>query len=206
MKKIAAAFFGLALFYSGNAAAQTADDIKKIENYLNGIKTMEARFVQTASNGNTAEGKFYIEKPNKIRMTYDAPTSVLIVGDGNFIVYNDTELDQVTHIDYDDIPASLILANDIKIDGKKVKITDFYKDAGITTVTLDYKEKGDIGPITLTFGNDPFELKQWKIVDPQSVEVTVSLYDAARDLPLDENLFKFKKGGSSPLNYKGRKK
>ena len=192
MKKFAAAFFGLALFCSGNAAAQTADDIKKIENYLNGIKTMEARFVQTASNGNTAEGKFYIEKPNKIRMTYDAPTSVLIVGDGNFIVYNDTELDQVTHIDYDDIPASLIL--------------DFYKDAGITTVTLDYREKGDIGPITLTFGNDPFELKQWKIVDPQSVEVTVSLYDAARDLPLDENLFKFKKGGSSPLNYKGRKK
>ena len=108
MKKFAAAFFGLALFCSGNAAAQTADDIKKIENYLNGIKTMEARFVQTASNGNTAEGKFYIEKPNKIRMTYDAPTSVLIVGDGNFIVYNDTELDQVTHIDYDDIPASLI--------------------------------------------------------------------------------------------------
>ena len=194
MKKFAAAFFGLALFCSGNAAAQTADDIKKIENYLNGIKTMEARFVQTASNGNTAEGKFYIEKPNKIRMTYDAPTSVLIVDDGNFIVYNDTELDQVTHIDYDDIPASLILANDIKIDGKKVKITDFYKDAGITTVTLDYREKGDIGPITLTFGN------------PQSVEVTVSLYDAARDLPLDENLFKFKKGGSSPLNYKGRKK
>ena len=76
MKKFAAAFFGLALFCSGNAAAQTADDIKKIENYLNGIKTMEARFVQTASNGNTAEGKFYIEKPNKIRMTYDAPTSV----------------------------------------------------------------------------------------------------------------------------------
>ena len=123
MKKFAAAFFGLALFCSGNAAAQTADDIKKIENYLNGIKTMEARFVQTASNGNTAEGKFYIEKPNKIRMTYDAPTSVLFVGDGNFIVYNDTELDQVTHIDYDDIPASLILANDIKIDGKKVKIS-----------------------------------------------------------------------------------
>lgn len=51
-------------------------------------------------------------------MEYGAPTNVLIVGDGNYIVYNDTDLDQVTHIDYDDIPATLILANDIKIDGK----------------------------------------------------------------------------------------
>ena len=154
---------------------------------------MEARFVQTASNGNTAEGKFYIEKPNKIRMTYDAPTSVLIVGDGNFIVYNDTELDQVTHIDYDDIPASLILANDIKIDGKRLKLPTFTKMRALPRLPSTTRKKGDIGPITLTFGNDPFELKQWKIVDPQSVEVTVSLYDTARDLPLDENLFKFKK-------------
>lgn len=50
---------------------------------------MEARFVQTASNGNTAEGRLYIAKPNKIRMEYAAPTSVLIVGDGDYIVYND---------------------------------------------------------------------------------------------------------------------
>ncbi len=206
MKKIFALLLGCVCLWAQNAAAQTAEDIKKVENYLNNIKTMEARFVQTASNGNTTEGRFYIQKPNKIRMIYDAPTSVLIVGDGNFIVYNDTELDQVTHIDYDDIPASLILANDVKIDGKKVKVVDFYKDAGITTLTLDYKEKGDIGPITLTFSNEPFELKQWKIVDPQSVEVTVSLYDAVRDQKLDADLFKFKKEKSSPLNYKGRKK
>ena len=99
MKKIAAAFFGLTLLCSGNVSAQTASDIKKVEDYLNGIKTMEARFVQTASNGNTAEGKFYIEKPNKILMTYDAPTSVQIVGDGNFIVYNlSKEFAQLSHI------------------------------------------------------------------------------------------------------------
>lgn len=42
--------------------AQTADDIKKIENYLNGIKTMEARFVQTASNGNTRQKENSISK------------------------------------------------------------------------------------------------------------------------------------------------
>lgn len=184
--------------------AQNEAKLKQIEDYLNNIKTMKASFVQTASNGNTAEGIFYIEKPNKIRMEYAAPTNVLIVGDGNYIIYNDKDLDQVTNIDYEDVPASLILANNIKIDNKQIKASNFYQDAGTTIVTLEYPAKPDIMPITLTFTNNPFELKQWKIVDPQSVEVTLSLYNVEKDIPLENSLFKFKKS-RSPLKYKGKK-
>lgn len=191
--------------WNSNVRAQSAENIEKIETYLNNIKSLEATFVQTASNGGTAEGRLFIEKPNKIRMEYAEPTNVLIVGDGNYIVYNDQELDQVTHIDYDDIPATLILANNLKIDGKKIKVTDFYQDSGSTSITLDYTNKGDIGPITLVFSNNPMELKQWKIVDPQSVEVAVSLYDAKKDIALDNSLFKFKDKKSSPLNYKKKR-
>lgn len=191
------------LLWGSTAHAQSAENIRKIEDYLNNIKSMEATFVQMASNGATAEGRLFIRKPNKIRMEYADPTNVLIVGDGDFIVYNDLDLDQVTHINYDDIPASLILANDIKIDGKKIKIADFYQDAGSTSITLDYADKGDLGPITLVFSNNPMELKQWKIVDPQSVEVTVSLYDTKKDAALDDNIFKFKKAQKS--GYKKKK-
>ncbi len=189
---------------SSSAFAQSAENVRRIETYLNNIQSMEADFVQTASNGATAEGRLFIEKPNKIRMEYADPTNVLIVGDGKYIIYNDTDLDQVTHIDYDDIPATLILANDIKIDGKKIKVSDFYQDSGTTSITLDYMNKGDLGPITLVFSNNPMELKQWKIVDPQSVEVSVSLYQTKKDVALDERLFKFKNKKSSPLNYKKR--
>jgi len=190
---------------SNPTQAQKAQDLYAIENYLNSIKNMEADFVQTSSNGGTAEGKLYIAKPNKIRMEYADPTSVLIVGDGNYIVFHDKELDQITHIDYDDIPASLILANNIKIDGKNIKATDFYQDAGMTSITLDYKEKGDIGPITLTFSNNPLELKQWKIIDPQNIEVKVSLYNITQDTEMKDNLFKFKDKKANPLNYKKKR-
>ncbi|MDO5385697.1 MAG: outer membrane lipoprotein carrier protein LolA [Pseudomonadota bacterium] len=201
MKVFFSLFFAAGLMFAASAAqAQTAADIQQIESYLNNIKTLKASFVQTASNGNTSEGKLYIEKPNKIRMEYDAPVNVLIVGDGDYIVYNDKDLDQVTHIDYDDIPASLILSNTIKIDGKKLKITDFYKDSGTTEAVLEYADNKDIGPITLIFGNRPFELKQWKITDPQSVQITVSLYNAEKDETLPDNLFKFKQQ-KSPLKF-----
>ena len=203
MKKYLAA--ALALFISFNAKAQSAENLQKIETYLNSISSLEATFVQMASNGATAEGRLFIKKPNKIRMEYAEPTNVLIVGDGDFIVYNDLDLDQVTHIDYNDIPASLILSNKIKIDGQKLKVIDFYQDSGSTSITLDYADKGDIGPSTLVFSNNPLELKQWKIVDPQSVEVTVSLYDAKKDIALDDDIFKFKNKKNSSRNFKKKK-
>jgi outer membrane lipoprotein carrier protein lolA len=203
MKILYAAAAFLLWLPAANAAVPTSSDIGKIENYLNSVKTLTARFVQNASNGNVAEGKLWIEKPNKIRMEYGAPTNVLIVGNGDFIVYHDKDLDQVSNIDYEDIPASLILGNDIRIDGKNIKITDFYQDSGTTIATLEYA-KGGIGPITLVFNNQPFELRQWKIVDPQSVEVTVSLYGSKTDEKLPASLFRFRKQNNPLNNKKGR--
>ena len=202
MKKLGAFILGL-MILSGTAKAQTVQDIEKVETYLNSIRSLEARFVQTTSNGGASEGKFYVKKPRQIRMEYNEPVSILIVGDGNYVVYNDKELDQVTHIDYEDIPATIILAEDIKIDGKKIRVVDFYKDAGSTSVTIKH-QNSDVSPITLVFSNDPFELKQWKIIDPQSVEITVSLYDTKVDGDLSKDLFKFKNKKSNPLNYRGR--
>ena len=203
MRKLAL-LAGILMLFSPKAFAQKASDVLEIENYLNNIKTLQASFVQTASNGNTSEGKIYIAKPNKIRMEYNEPVNMSIVGDGNFIVYHDKELDQVTHIDYDDVSASLILANDIKIDGKKIKITDFYKDSGTTEAVVEYEVNGETHPITLVFNNNPFELKQWKITDPQGIEISVFLYNMEQDKDLDETLFTVKEK-QSPVRKKNRR-
>lgn len=194
----------LAIVNPVKADEKNTEQVAQIEHYLNNIKTMKASFVQTASNGSTAEGLLFVEKPNKIRMEYAEPTNVLIVGDGGSIVYNDKDLEQVTNIDYEDIPASLILANDINIDGKNIKISNYYEDAGSIVVTLKYPKKPEIAPISLTFTKKPFALRQWSIVDPQSVEVVISLYNVEEDIPLEDDLFKFKKA-KSPRKYKGKK-
>ncbi len=181
-----------ALLIAGSAHAENAD-LGKIESYLNNISTLEANFVQMSSNGGSAEGKIYIEKPSKIRMEYTAPDQLLIVGNGEYIIYNDKELDQITNIDYKDIPATMILSNKIKFDGKNLKVTDFYKDSGQTSVTVEMPNSPGVKPITLIFDNAPFRLKQWKVIDQQNIEVTISLFDAEQDKKLSENLFKFNK-------------
>ena len=197
MKKLFSLFL-CSLFFCMAAHADNAD-FRKIEDYLNNLKTLKADFVQMSSNGVSAEGKVYIAKPSKIRMEYTAPDSLLIVGNGDYIIYNDLELDQITNIDYDDIPATVILSNKIKLDGENLKVTDFYKDAGQTSVTVEMPKNPAVKPITLIFDNNPFRLKQWKVIDQQNVEVTVSLFNEENDSDLSESLFKFdrKISGSS---------
>jgi len=180
------------LLFSTNVNAQTSEQIEQVENYLNNIKTLSARFVQNASNGSMAEGQIFVAKPNKIRMEYADPDNILIVGNGDYIVYNDKELDQVTNIDYDDVPASLLLANNVKIDGQNIKVKKFSEDAGGMSMSLEYA-KANTGPITLVFSKQPFELKQWKIVDQQGVEVSVSLYNQVVDETIEKDKFKFKR-------------
>lgn len=204
MKKFLGLLFS-GVFFAFSASADQSD-ITKIENYLNNITSLKADFVQMASNGGTAEGKIYIAKPSKIRMEYTAPEELLIVGNGDYIIYNDKELEQITNIDYKDIPATMILTEKIKIDGKKLKVVDLYKDAGQTTIIVEMPENKNVKPITLTFDNNPFRLKQWRVIDQQNIEVTVSLFNEEQDKELSESLFKFDRKSSKSSQKAGRRK
>lgn len=203
MKKIV-----LMLFFSfGICLSAQAEkvDVSRIENYLNNLKSLQAGFVQMASNGGTAEGKIYISKPSKIRMEYTSPDPLLIVGNGDYIIYNDKELDQITNIDYKDIPATMILTKQIKFNGKDLKITDLYSDSGQISITAEIPNNPSVKPITLIFDNEPLRLKQWKVIDPQNIEVTISLFDIEQDVNLPDSLFKFDKKSSQSGSKAKRK-
>lgn len=191
MKKLI--IFLLGTFFFCTSAQADKADLSKIENYLNNLRSLKAGFIQMASNGGTAEGKVYISKPSKIRMEYTAPEPLLIVGNGDYIIYHDKELDQITNIDYKDIPATVILTRQIKFDGTNLKVTDLYKDSGQTAITVETPKTPGVKPITLIFDNEPFRLKQWKVIDPQNIEITVSLFDVEQDTELSNDLFKFEK-------------
>ncbi len=48
-------------------------DLARIEAYLNGLTTMQARFLQFSSDGCYAEGHIYVERPGRMRIEYDPP-------------------------------------------------------------------------------------------------------------------------------------
>lgn len=177
-----------------------AEDIARIEDYLNGLHTLEARIVQHTSQGGVAEGTLYLSRPGRLRVEYDPPVPVLIVSDGEWVHYYDAELGQVNRIRLSETPASVLVQETFDLGGA-LKVLDFERGKATLRITLAVREEPDAGQLTLVFSDKPLALKQWRVVDAQGVETTVSLHDAERDVLLPPALFDFRDPTKRPSPF-----
>jgi outer membrane lipoprotein-sorting protein len=202
------------LCFTGGAAANTdqpaqsgitlsaADRslISQIETYLNGLTSLTANFLQVAADGSTRTGKAWLQRPGKMRFEYDPPDPELMVAGFGLLVYHDPALDQTTNIPLSATPLGILLAQHVVLSGD-VTVTDIQQNPGEIDLTLIRTGKAAAGSLTLVFGTDPLELRQWKIVDAQDRETHVSLYDIAPGGPFPDSLFTYQ--GPSPIQSGG---
>jgi outer membrane lipoprotein-sorting protein len=193
-----AAFAGLAIAPTQAATApraaalspQDRADAQRVEQYLNGIHSLAARFQQFAADGGMAGGQLVVARPGHMRFEYDKPSPILLLADGTFVVYIDNQLKQVSYLPIGSTPAWFLLRDTISLtDG--VTITKFERGPGVIRVTLVENKSPENGTLTLTFSDKPLELKQWTIVDQQGKSTTVVLSDAHYGVPVDSKAFTF---------------
>jgi outer membrane lipoprotein-sorting protein len=193
---LALTLFSLALAGSSVSAAVPASadraDIDRAEDYLNGVTTLKAHFMQVSPDGSTAEGTVYLSRPGRLRLDYDPPSPVQVIADGRFLIYYDKQLKQVSYVDLDSTPAGILVRPKVKLDGEDLKVTKVSHQPGILDVSVIKAADPAQGRITLVFSEAPFRLRQWQVTDPQGQVTTVSLFDTESGLSLDKDLFYFK--------------
>ncbi len=180
-------------FDSAIPAVLNADEtswLQRAQDYFNSIDTIRAAFFQTSSEGGTAEGIFYLNRPGRLRVEYLPPTPVLIVGDGLFLHFHDTELGQVNDWPIFDTPLGALSSDEVKFNDDLV-VTDFHRRSGALAITLVKREDSGLGSLTLFFSEAPMEFKQWKVIDAQGLVTTVALLDVETNIELDNRLFVF---------------
>ncbi len=180
-------------FSSDLKGAARTSALKEVEDYLKGIRTMKANFLQSSSNGDSAQGSMAMARPGRMRLEYDPPSSVLVICNGKHIVYYDKSVDQVTYIDMDSVPATMILKDEISFSDKSIVVTKVAREPGSLEVTMAKKGDLESGNITLVFTVKPLQLKQWRVVDAQNITTTISLFDVKSSIVMSSDLFKFKR-------------
>lgn len=165
-------------------------DVTRIEAYLSGVRTMQARFVQVASNGAYAEGTFYLSRPGKLRFQYDPPSPLLIISDGTVVYSYDTALKQTTQIPVNLTPLWFLLRDRIRFTGD-VTITRFERQGGVIRIALVQTKDPAAGSVELALQSEPLALRQWSVTDAQGITTNIALTEVRQDISLDRNLFVF---------------
>lgn len=191
------AIFGSATFSSEAHAAKDKaplteaqlDIIHKAEKSFNDIQSMTARFAQSTSMGDYAEGKVYLSKPGRLRIEYDPPIPVLVVADGSYFTFIDKELDQQSYIDLDSTPAGVLLRKSINLTEQDIRVVDVAEHPGVVNITVTSKSDPTVGKLSLIFTTKPFMFRQWQVTDAQGITTSVTLQNMETGVELDRKLF-----------------
>ena len=169
------------------------NDIKRIEKYLNDIKTLVAPFTQVSSDDGNADGTFYLSRPGKLRWEYNPPTPILIIAKGSLLTYYDSELNQVSHISLDDGLSVFLTRENISFTSNDITIKKFVKENGRIKVTIVQKHKEEEGALTLRFSEEKIGLLGLKIEDAIGKVTTIDFITTVYDKPISKKLFSLPK-------------
>lgn len=165
------------------------DDLLKIENYLNSIKTAVAPFTQTSSEDGQSEGTFYLSRPGKLRWEYNPPTPILIIAKGSLLSYYDSELNQVSHISLDENLSGFLTRENISFNSEDIAILNFVKENGKVEITIAQANKEDEGQLTLKFSENDTTLLGMSVADAIGKSTDITFNTIVYDKTLDKKLF-----------------
>jgi outer membrane lipoprotein-sorting protein len=177
-------------------------DLDRVSAYLNSIRTLQGDFVQIGPDGQVDQGRFYLEKPGRMRFEYRPPNPILIVADGRTVAVFNSKLKTVDRYPLSATPLDLILANDIDLRHNSA-ILAVRHEAGALIVEARTSTNRNTANLTLAFADPELELRQWTIIDDQGLTTTLALRDLQQGVTVDARLFTLK-DAKAPVGIKSR--
>ena len=190
------AIVGAALCFSAAASlaqgaalnATERDDLARVSQAMNAVHSMEGSFVQIGPEGQIDQGRFYIEKPGRMRFEYASPNPMLIVSDGRWVAVENTKLNTVDRYALWTTPLSLILGDDIDLRDKAEIVSVEHKGDELLVSAREHKAHVN-GDLLLVFSEPSLALKQWTVKDAQGLLTTVAISNVKSGVALDPLLF-----------------
>lgn len=169
---------------------QDKDDVARVEQYLNGVTTLEARFTQIANGKAGLQGDFYIKRPGKLRFQYDPPAHIQIVADGRQVTYYDADNDQISQMPTGLTIAKFLVSDKISLSGD-LTVTKVERDPSVLRIYMIQTRSPNQGYVVLTFGDRPLQLRRWSVIDNRGRDITIVLTNLRTGGALKDDLFSF---------------
>lgn len=158
--------------------------------YLNGVRTLQARFVQRDQAGGQWTGRLWLARPGRVRFQYDPPEGDVIWSSGGLVKHYDARLDALTHLPPSETPAWFLLDDQVRVGGDvKVLATAlvgqrYFLTASQNTMIAE-------GRVTLAFRASPEQILGWTVTDDAGAVTQVDLIDVVVGGDIPDEIFEY---------------
>lgn len=164
--------------------------LARVNAAFNALLVASGDFVQIAPDGSRQQGRFYMQKPGKVRFDYDPPSPIEFISDGGAIAVRDRKLATQDVTPLSQTPLRFLLAERIDL-LKDAPVVAVNRDDLFITVTLEEKHPlAGTHRLMLMFSAQDAQLKQWTVTDPQGFDTTVAIYNIDTSRRPSPDLFK----------------
>lgn len=167
----------------------TTTAVARANDALNHMRAVSGDFVQVGPDGERAEGKFYLQRPGKLRFQYNPPSKLEVIADGSWVAIQNHQLRTTERYPLSATPLKLILSDKVDI-SSEASVNDIYEAGNFITISLTADSSETPGNLVLMFDRQSFELLQWTITDAQGLETSIAINNVRPGLPSDPGLFK----------------
>jgi outer membrane lipoprotein-sorting protein len=164
--------------------------VERINTYLTTVHTLVGDFVQVGPDGNRTEGKFYLQKPGRVRFEYNSPSPLELIADGQSVAIRDRKLATQDLLLLSQTPLRFLLSDRIDLLKEGNLVNVFTDDVYVTVVLEEKHTLGGTHRLNLMFSAKDSQLKQWTVTDPQGYDTTVALYNLDSSKKPDPSLFR----------------
>jgi outer membrane lipoprotein-sorting protein len=192
----------LPVFQSVAEAQASSGAAQKIADHFSSIRTMSGDFIQFGPRGEQTGGKFFIERPGKVRFNYEAPSAYRVISDGRSVVIDNRKLNTMDLYPLSKTPLKLLLDERIDLSGNRVKSVK--EEPDLITIQLADKSVFGNSRITMMFDAKSYDLRQWTITDAQGKDTTVLIDNVKQGVQLDASLFEIDYRRNFEVNQKNR--
>jgi outer membrane lipoprotein-sorting protein len=163
--------------------------IERVNMYLMAMQTLIGDFVQVGPDGRKVEGKFYLQKPGRVRFEYNPPSPIELVADGSSLVVRDRNLGTQDLYPLSQTPLRFLLSDRIDL-LRDTNVVSISADDMFVSVMIEEKQTlGGTHRVMLMFNAKDNQLKQWTVTDPQGYDTTVALSNLEAGRKLDQTMF-----------------
>ena len=154
--------------------------VQRINDYFNNLNSIQGNFEQVDSNNKHTTGRFYVQRPGKLRFDYAPPSTLRLVADGHFLAIEDFKPEDRREISdrVDAVPPVARRGRSIlpAIHASSASRAMMARSPSRSR-TRAARRPGRSSSISIP--RREMKLKQWVITDAQGLATTVTINDIA---------------------------